>query len=52
MKSARMMRLMTLAMTGGMLLQATGCTITALDVINTALLGVTAAGAVVIIQNV
>ena len=47
-----MMRLMTLAMTGGMLLQATGCTITALDVINTALLGVTAAGVVVIIQNV
>jgi hypothetical protein len=53
MRSARLMRLAAMLATGAILLQFGGCTTTnAFDFIQTVLLGITAAGAVVIIQEV
>ncbi len=53
MKRFRMMRVLATFVSGAMILQLPGCQdITALDVIQTALLGITAAGAIAIIENV
>ena len=52
MKHFKTARMMALAMSGAVLMQTTGCTFTALDFIQTILLGVTAAGAVVLIDNI
>jgi hypothetical protein len=53
MRSARLTRLAAMLATGAILLQFGGCTTTnAFDFIQTVLLGITAAGAVVIIQEV
>ncbi len=52
MKRARIMRSMCLFCSGALILQATGCFTTGLEVLQTGLLGVTAAGAIAIIQNI
>ena len=53
MNSARRIRILMLLGSGAMLLQAAGCTFQEfLNVVQTGLLGVTAAGAVAIIQNI
>ena len=53
MKSARGIRVLMMLGSGMMLLQAAGCSFQeVLNVIQTGLLGVTAAGAVAIIQNI
>lgn len=53
MTGPRMTRLMKLLVPGVILLQAGGCTFTAInDVIQTVLLGITAAGGLAILQNI
>jgi hypothetical protein len=53
MKNPRRIRILMMLGTGAMLLQAAGCTFQEfLNVVQTGLLGVTAAGAVAIIQNI
>ena len=53
MKRFRMTRVLAALVSGAMILQLPGCPeLTFLDVIQTALLGITAAGAIAIIENV
>jgi hypothetical protein len=46
------MRVMAMLVPGALLLQAAGCNVAFLDFVQTVLLGITAAGAVAIIQNI
>ena len=53
MKNGRYMRVAMMLASGGMLLQAAGCAFNdILQIVQTGLLGVTAAGAYAIIQNI
>ena len=53
MTGRRMMRVMKMAAAGAILLQASGCAfLAANEVIQTILLGITAAGSVAILQNI
>ena len=52
MKIGRLIRGLMLCCSGAMLLQESGCTLQTLEVIQTGLLAITAAGAVAILQNI
>ncbi len=53
MKFARVMNMMKWAVPGAMMFQMTGCDVTGiLTIVQTVFLGVTAAGAVAILQNI
>ena len=52
MRMERAIRVMKMIGCGALLMQSTGCTATTLDIIQTILLGFTAAGGIAIIQNI
>jgi len=52
MRTRRLARTMKMLCCGALLLQAGGCAVTAIDLIQTALLGITAAGGVAILRNI